>query len=35
MVQARSQSENLSKDKLNDEGLSLEVFKNDTNAKFS
>ena len=35
MVRARSQLENLSKDELNDEVLSLENFKNDINAKFS
>ena len=35
MVQTRSQLENLSKDELIDEVLSLEIFKNDMNAKFS
>ena len=35
MVQTRSQLENLSKDELIDEVLSLENFKNDINAKFS
>ena len=35
MVQTRSQLENLSKDELIDEPLSLENFKNDINAKFS
>ena len=35
MVQTRSQLENLSKDELVDEVLSLENFKNDINVKFS
>ena len=35
MAQTRRQLENLSKDKLNDEVLSLENFKNDINSKFS
>ena len=35
MVQTRSQLENLSKDELIDEVLSLENFKNDINMKFS
>ena len=35
MVRTRSQLENLSKDKLIDEVLSLENFKNDINMKFS
>ena len=35
MVQIRSQLENLSKDELIDEVLSLENLKNDINAKFS
>ena len=35
MVRTRSQLENLSKDELVDELLSLENFKNDINAKFS
>ena len=35
MVRTRSQLENLSKDELIDEVLSLENFKNDVNAKFS
>ena len=35
MVQTRSQLENLSKDKLINEVLSLENFKKDINAKFS
>ena len=35
MVRTRSQSENLSKDELIDEVLSLENFKNDINTKFS
>ena len=35
MVQARIQLENLSKDELIDEGLSLENFKNVINMKFS
>ena len=35
MVQTRSQLENLSKDELIDEVLSLENFKNDINVKFS
>ena len=35
MVRTRSQLENLSKDELIDEILSLENFKNDINAKFS
>ena len=35
MVQTRSQLENLSKDELIDEALSLENFKNDINVKFS
>ena len=35
MVQARSQLENLSKDELIDEVLSLENFKNDIYVKFS
>ena len=35
MVRTRSQLENLSKDELIDEGLSLENFKNDINMKFS
>ena len=35
MVQTRSQLENLSKDELTDEVLSLENFRNDINAKFS
>ena len=35
MVRTRSQLENLSKDEVIDEVLSLENFKNDTNAKFS
>ena len=35
MVRTRSQLENLSKDKLIDEVLSFENFKNDINAKFS
>ena len=35
MVRTRSQSENLSKDELIDEVLSLQNFKNDINAKFS
>ena len=35
MVRTRSQLENLSKDELIDEVLSLENFKNDINAKFS
>ena len=35
MVQTRSQLENLSKDELIDEVLSLEHFKNDINMKFS
>ena len=34
MVQTRSQLENLSKDELIDEVLSLENFKNDINVKF-
>ena len=34
MVQTRSQLENLSKDELIDEVLSLKNFKNDINAKF-
>ena len=34
MVQTRSQLENLSKDELIDEVLSLENFKNDINRKF-
>ena len=35
MVRTRSQLENLSKDELIDEVLSLENFENDMNAKFS
>ena len=35
MVRTGSQLENLSKDKLIDEVLSLENFKNDINVKFS
>ena len=35
MVRTRSQLENLSKDELIDEVLSLENFKNDINVKFS
>ena len=35
MVRTRSQLENLLKDELIDEVLSLENFKNDINAKFS
>ena len=35
MLQTRSQLENLSKDELIDEVLSLENLKNDINAKFS
>ena len=35
MVQTRRQLENLSKDELIDEVLSLENFKNDIHAKFS
>ena len=35
MVQTRSQLENLSKDELIDEALSLENFKNDITMKFS
>ena len=35
MVRTRSQLENLSKDELIDEVLSLENFKNDINTKFS
>ena len=35
MVRTRSQLENLSKDELIDEVLSLENFKNDINLKFS
>ena len=35
MVQTRSQLENLSKDELIDEFLSLENFKNDINVKCS
>ena len=35
MIRTRSQLENLSKDELIDEVLSLENFKNDINAKFS
>ena len=35
MVRTRSQLENLSKDGLIDEVLSLEDFKNDINVKFS
>ena len=35
MVQTRSQLQNLSKDELIDEVLSLENFKNDINVKFS
>ena len=35
MVQTRRQLENLSKDELIDEVLSLENFKNDINVKFS
>ena len=35
MVRTRSQLENLSEDKLIDEVLSLENFKNSINAKFS
>ena len=35
MVRTRSQLENLLKDELIDEALSLENFKNDINAKFS
>ena len=35
MVQTRSRLENLLKDELNDEVLSLENFKNDINVKFS
>ena len=35
MVRTSSQLENLSKDGLIDEVLSLETFKNDINAKFS
>ena len=35
MVQTRSQLENLSKDELIDEVLTLENFKNDINVKFS
>ena len=35
MVQTRSQFENLSKDRLFDEVLRLENFKNDINSKFS
>ena len=35
MIQTRSQMEQLSKDELIDEVLSLENFKNDINAKFS
>ena len=35
MVRTRSQLENLSKDELTDEVLSLENFENDMNAKFS
>ena len=34
MVRTRSQLENLSKDKLVDEVLSLKNFKNDINVKF-
>ena len=34
MVPVRSQLENLSKDKLADEVLSLKNFKNDINVKF-
>ena len=35
MLRTRSQLENLSKDELIDEVLSLENFKNDINVKFS
>ena len=35
MVQTRSQLENMSKDELIDEALSLENFKNGINVKFS
>ena len=35
MVRTRNQLENLSKDELIDEVLSLENFKNDINMKFS
>ena len=35
MVQTKSQLQNLSKDELIDEVLSLENFKNDINVKFS
>ena len=35
MIRTRSQLENLSKDELIDEVLSLEIFKNDMNMKFS
>ena len=35
MIRTRSQLENLSKDELIDEVLSLENFKNDINVKFS
>ena len=35
MLQTRSQLENLSKDKLIDDVLSLKNFKNGVNAKFS
>ena len=35
MVRTRSQLENMSKDELIDEVLSLENFKNDINVKFS
>ena len=35
MVRTRSQLENLSKDELIDEVLSLENFKNDINGKYS
>ena len=35
MVRARSQLENLSKDELTEEVLSLENLKNDINVKFS
>ena len=35
MLRTRSQLENLSKDELIDEVLSLEIFKNDINVKFS
>ena len=35
MVRTRSQSENLSKDELTDDVLSLENFKNHINANFS